>query len=59
MKELLLLNDSLMKNSISFSLILAPAEERFCCFMQDGATPHAADETIRDLRGVWGSKWGG
>jgi hypothetical protein len=32
----------------------APAEERFGYFMQDGATPHTAKETIRDLRGVFG-----
>jgi hypothetical protein len=33
---------------------LAPAEERFGYFMQDGATQHTARETIRALRGVFG-----
>jgi hypothetical protein len=58
MKELLTLNNSLMKNSIHFSLILAPAEERFGYFMQDSATPHRANETIGALRGVFGELMG-
>jgi hypothetical protein len=33
---------------------LATAEERFGYFMQDGATPHTAKETIRALSGVFG-----
>ncbi|PNF15704.1 hypothetical protein B7P43_G12455 [Cryptotermes secundus] len=37
-----------------FFVNLAPAEERFGYFMQDGATPHTAKETIRALRGVFG-----
>jgi hypothetical protein len=55
MTELLMLNDTLMKYSIFF--ILAPAEERFGYFMQDGITPHTANETIQALRGVWGINW--
>jgi hypothetical protein len=31
---------------------VAPAEERFGYFMQDGASPHTAKESIRALRGV-------
>jgi hypothetical protein len=37
-----------------FFVNLAPAEERFDYFMQDGATPHTAKETIPALRGVFG-----
>jgi hypothetical protein len=32
---------------------LAPAEERFGYFMQDGATPHTANKTIQALHGVF------
>jgi hypothetical protein len=35
-----------------FFVNLAPAEERFGHFMQDGATPHTAKETIQAVRGV-------
>jgi hypothetical protein len=40
MKELLMLNDTLMKCSTHFFVTLAPAEERFGYFMQDDASPH-------------------
>jgi hypothetical protein len=33
---------------------LAPAEYRISYFMQEGATPHTAKETIRELRGAFG-----
>jgi hypothetical protein len=46
MKGFLMLCDILMN--------LAPAEEIFSYFMQDGTTPHTAKETIRVLRGVFG-----
>jgi hypothetical protein len=46
-----------MNEIINFSLILH-AEERFGSFMQDGATPHTAQETIRVLRGVFGEIMG-
>jgi hypothetical protein len=37
-----------------FFVNLAPAEERYGYFMQDGVTPQTAKETIRALRGVFG-----
>jgi hypothetical protein len=37
-----------------FFVNLAPAEERFSYFIQDGATPHTAKESIRALRGAFG-----
>jgi hypothetical protein len=37
----------------SFSVNLAPAEERFSYFMQDDATPHTTKEIIRTLRSVF------
>jgi hypothetical protein len=42
-----------------FFVNLAPVEERFGYFMYDSATPHTANESIRALRGVCGTKWGG
>jgi hypothetical protein len=50
MKELLILNNTLMKYSIHFSLIW----HRFVFFIQDGATPHTTKETIRKLSSVFG-----
>jgi hypothetical protein len=35
-----------------FFVNLAPGEERFGYFMQDGTIPHIANETIRALCGV-------
>jgi hypothetical protein len=37
-----------------FFVKFAPAEDRFGYFMQDGATPHTPNETIRPLCGVFG-----
>jgi hypothetical protein len=36
-----------------FFVNLAPGEERFGYFMQDGATPHTANETVRDYAGCF------
>jgi hypothetical protein len=37
-----------------FFIDFAPAEERFCYFMQDGASPHTATETILALGSMFG-----
>jgi hypothetical protein len=42
-----------------FFVDLSHAEKRFGYSMHDGAIPHTANETIRELRGVWRTKWGG
>jgi hypothetical protein len=54
MMELMMLNNTLMRYSIHFVVNLAPAEERFGYFIQDGTTPRAAKETTRVLRCVFG-----
>jgi hypothetical protein len=44
MKAFLMLNYTLMKYCIHFSLINS-AEEEFCYFMQDGGSPHAVKQS--------------
>jgi hypothetical protein len=41
-------------NEIVSPFFVKLAEERFGYFIQDGATPHTAKGTIRELRGVLG-----